>query len=154
MGLFSRMKNTLTGGWADVTVNVGEARIGDNLEVMVRASVKEDITVDRVYLKLAAVERVEIDSYSVSVRDMKGHFNSESVDIDLSETFHEKDVTVSGGGDLQAGVQYEWPAEVFIPGGLPPSFRGRYARIEWKIRAGLDMKGNDPDSGWQIIQVQ
>jgi hypothetical protein len=148
------MKNTLTGGWADVTLDVGEARIGDNLEIMVRANVKEDISVDRIYLKLVGVERVEVNNHSVRVRDQQGQSRSEHVNIDLTETFHEKDITVSGGGDLQAGVQYEWPAEVLIPGGLPPSFRGRYATIEWKITAGLDMKGNDPDSGWQVIQVQ
>src|SRR3546814_10747525 len=56
--------------------------------------------------------------------------------------------------ELAAGLVTTATATVPIPMSAPPTMQGRYARYEWRVRARVEMKGNDPDSGWTDIAVR
>lgn len=73
MGLFSKIKNSITGGWADVSLMVNDAQRGSSASVTVNVSVKsESINVDEVYLILRCMELVEIPDYRVHDRNDPG----------------------------------------------------------------------------------
>ena len=59
MGLWDSIKgavNTLTGGQATVALEVGEATLGEDVFVRVKATAKTDISIDGVYLLVKASE--------------------------------------------------------------------------------------------------
>jgi hypothetical protein len=53
---------------------------------------------------------------------------------------------------LQPNESKTFEATIQIPGGQP-SYNGQI-RHEWKIRGRLDAFGNDPDSGFQTIEIR
>ncbi len=153
MGLLSKIKNTLTGGWADVFIDCDEGKRGETLHYTVRCVVgKESIKISRVYIQFEARESIEIPNYRVSDTS-SGSSSSNYEHITASEELLEKELTVADAQELEAGQSYTWEGSVDIPDHLPGTFNGKYAAIEWRILAGLDMTGNDPDSGWQAVHV-
>ncbi len=56
--------------------------------------------------------------------------------------------------EIQAGQVYNWEGVIELPGNTNPSLSGKLIDHKWEIQAGLDMPGNDPDSGWQTLSVQ
>lgn len=151
MGIFSKLKN-LTGGWADVSVITETANRGDTTEVMVQVSVKDEpIQISRIYVTLRCVEEVRVPNYRVN--SSGGNAGSSSVNVNATETLHEQEYNATGATRLDAGILEAVPCSLDIPAHMPPSFEGRNARIRWMVKAGLDMKGNDPDSGWQDLPV-
>ncbi|NND70452.1 MAG: hypothetical protein HKN43_02630 [Rhodothermales bacterium] len=151
MGIFSKLKN-LTGGWADVSVITEDARRGDSTEVMIQVSVKDEpIEISRIYITLRCVEEVRVPNYRVNNAGTSG--GSTSVNVNATEVLHEQEYTATGATRLDAGILEAVPCTLDLPGHMPPSFEGRNARVRWLVKAGLDMSGNDPDSGWQELPV-
>ena len=153
MGLLSKIKNTLTGGWAEVFIDSEDGKRGESLTYTVRCVVgKEPIKISRVYIQFEARESIEIPNYRVGNSGGSGA-GSDYRHITASEVLLEKEDTVADAQELKAGESYSWEGSVEIPDHLPGTFNGKYAAIEWRIIAGLDMTGNDPDSGWQAVHV-
>ncbi len=154
MGFFSKLKNTLTGGWATVTVECEQnARRGEKFPFKVNVQVKdEDISVDRVYIQLQCAEVIELDNYRSFDRDDAGDIDY--INVRHSEELLDEELTISQNQQLGANQSASFDGEVDIPAHLPPSYRGRNCSVQWRIYAGLDMTGNDPDSGWKEITVE
>lgn len=68
------------------------------------------------------------------------------------KTTYETRIQIAGATKLEQGQTYRW-GQVPIPPQLNPTFTGQMIQHVWEIQAGLDMTGNDPDSGWIPIQV-
>ena len=153
MGFFSKLKNNFTGGWADVTVSVSNGKRGTSVPITVHVSVRSKaISVNRVYVKLNCEEIIEIPRYKALDRDASG--DVDYIDVKSGGTLFEQELVIASTQDLQAEQSYTFEDEIDIPGKLPPTFNGRHAKVVWSIFAGLDMKGNDPDSGWIEIQIE
>ena len=58
-----------------------------------------------------------------------------------------------GAQDLKEGETYNWEGVMELPTNSNPTLRGSIIDHTWEIQAGLDMPGNDPDSGWQSFDV-
>ena len=154
MGIFSKLKNAISGGGATVTVEIGNAAVGTEFPVTVRAQVGgSDIQISRVYVQLVGHEEVRLRGVKRTERRGAELVDVDS-DLERAETTFEANVTLSGAQTLAANSSHEWTGKLAIPAGLPPTFQGRNARHAWKVLAGLDCWGNDPDSGWQIIAVR
>jgi len=156
MGFFSKLKNTLTGGWADVTLDAPGGRRGDSIAVTVRVRMKgEPIAISRVYVRLTCAEIIDIPGYQIPAAGTTASATPgrDRVDIHARESLLDQDSTLAPAQTLAANQEYEFKGRIEIPNTCPPSFGGRHARIEWQVLAGLDMKGNDPDSGWRTISV-
>ena len=152
MGIFSKLKN-LTGGWADVKVTADETIRGGSSEVMIQVSVGEEpIEIKRIYLKLKCVEEVTVPNQRID--DPRADGRTRFGTVSATEVLHQKEYTAAGATRLDAGINETVTCSIDVPGQLPPSFDGRNARIRWLVKAGLDMSGNDPDSGWQSIPVK
>ena len=148
MGFLKNLKGNLTGNWATVTTQVGNARRGETLTVPVDVTVKDaDISIDAIILELVCREIVDFPNNRTSSSECN-HPSS------ATENLYDQNINVAGPQQLSAGATQSYTASVQIPSHLPPTFNGRNARVEWSVRARLDMKGNDPDSGYQHFTVE
>ena len=71
----------------------------------------------------------------------------------MVETYNSGEQIVHGADDLKANTSYDWEAQLELPSESNGTYHGHNARHEWEIFAGLDMSGNDPDSGWVAFNV-
>jgi hypothetical protein len=156
MGLLDKvksLKNAVTGGAAKVYVDVQNAKLSEPFEVTVRAQPQGcDVKFDRVYLDLEGIESVEVPDYDFEYEEGGEKRKKREIVRKSAKTVDLK-LTVADAGEIKDGETAEWKIEVNLPDGSIPDFRGRYARHSYRIRAGLDCFGNDPDSGWIDIRV-
>jgi hypothetical protein len=139
MGFFGDLKNKVTGGAATVRVNVPTARRGQQVPVKVQATAKANGKVSAVYLLVRATENAE--------------FKAEGEKVKGSKVSFETRVNIAGAQEIQQGQTYDWDGLLELPINTNPTLRGSIIDHTWEIQAGLDMPGNDPDSGWQSFEV-
>lgn len=149
MGLFDKIKsaaNFVTGGGATVTVTPVEFESNgkEPIAVKVNAVIKDKaLDASRIYLDIRAEERV---SGNLSTNEGKKRVSD-------SHTTYKGQVEVAPGQTLDANGNYDWECTFSIPSTVAGTFKGQMASHVIEVRAGLDVKGNDPDSGWVEIQV-
>ena len=151
MGFFGKLKsavNVVTGGAAKVNVEFNEATFGESLIVTINATTKAECKVDKVYLKFRGVEEIELEDTDYSDRDGDGDTERTSERIHRSHTTFETEYVVSGPQEIGEDESVQWQFEVPMPEHLQPTYRGHYCSHQYEVQAGLDMFGNDPDSGW------
>ena len=153
MGMFDKLKNAVTGGAANVYVDVGEATRGEPFEVTVRAQAQNsDVKYDRVYLYVRGIEYVEVPDADL-VRDNDGDVHRQHELVRASGTTWEYETNVAAAGVLGANQTEEWTVQVEIPATATPEYSGRFTDHSYKVFAGMDCFGNDPDSDWIRITV-
>ena len=151
MGFFDKIKSAVsavTGGAAKVYIEVGQAQRGFSAPVKVRAVAEGDLKVDSVYVLVRAMEHAEVMD-----TDMKATGGIKRERVRGKHTSYEHRAQLAGATTLEAGREYTWEGQIEIPGHVAPSFKGSIIRHVWEVQAGLDAFGNDPDSGWQEVQV-
>jgi hypothetical protein len=153
MGFFDKVKgmaNKLTGGGASVTVSVEGTTIKDVIKVNISATVKDaPIEVSKVYLWVKSVEKINIPKHEMPVnQNQQG-----GISID-KEVFIRQEYVVASAQNLEGGQTYNWSYEFTLSGAnIMPTYFGKFVSHEWEFLAGLDAKGNDPDSGWVAHQL-
>lgn len=140
MGFFKDLKNKITGGAATVRVSVPASRRGASIPVQVQAQAKANGKVSAVYLLVRATE-------NASFKD------SNNEKVSGSKVSYENRVMIAGAQDLKEGETYNWEGQFELPPNANPTLRGAIIDHTWEVQAGLDMPGNDPDSGWQSFDV-
>ncbi|HEY4176960.1 MAG TPA: hypothetical protein VGM90_09025 [Kofleriaceae bacterium] len=134
------MKNKITGGAAKVTLQVSNARRGQGAPCTIQATASANGKVAAVYILVRGMESAE----------WKGDNNQQ---VRNSRTSFETRIQVAGPFDLVQGQTYTFQAQIELPANVGPTYRGQLINHLWEAQAGLDMPGNDPDSGWQAFQV-
>ena len=139
MGFFKDLKNKVTGGAATVRVNLASAQRGRAVPVQVQATAKANGKVSAVYLLVRATESSEFKVNNEKVQGSKVSFETR--------------ITIAGAQDIKEGETYNWDGQLELPVNTNPTLRGSIIDHTWEVQAGLDMPGNDPDSGWQTLDV-
>jgi hypothetical protein len=139
MGFFKDLKNKVTGGAATVRVNVPAAQRGRAVPVRIEAQAKANGKVSAVYLLVRATENAA--------------FKKDGEKISESKTSFETRIQIAGAQDIKEGETYNWDGQLELPVNTNPTLRGSIIDHTWEVQAGLDMPGNDPDSGWQSFDV-
>ena len=139
MGFFKDLKNKVTGGGATVRVTVPATQRGRAVPVQVQATAKANGKVSAVYLLVRATENAA--------------FKKDGEKISESKTSFETRIQIAGAQDIKEGETYNWDGQLELPVNTNPTLRGAIIDHTWEVQAGLDMPGNDPDSGWQSIDV-
>ena len=154
MSFLSKMKNFVTGGGAKVTVEVADSiSRGSTLQVRVTAVIGDnDLNAENVTLKVSATEKVSLKGVEVADRhdDDDG---TERKTVSHSEQTFGREKSVASAQTLSANETYTWDAEIEIPNDVLPTYRGRNAKHRWNVLAALEVRGNDPDSGWVDFDV-
>lgn len=147
------LKNAVTGGGAEVSLDVQPARPGESFEVIVRARIGEDdLDVDRVYVRIRGTETIEIPGIDVVYETGDDEERRpETVTAESDTLSHE--VEVAGKQTLAANQEYEWKVEAELPADALPGYRGKHCNHGYRVIASLDCFGNDPDSGWVELEV-
>lgn len=152
MGFFDKIKSAtsaLTGGGADVFVDVNNVERGAATPISIRGVAKADIKISSVYLLVRATEHATVQD-----RDQNEDGETERETVTGRHLSYEARVEIGGAQELEQGQEYNWEGEIMLPSTSNPSIRGKMVRHTWEIQAGLDAFGNDPDSGWREIEVR
>ncbi|HTL86249.1 MAG TPA: hypothetical protein VL856_13765 [Acidimicrobiia bacterium] len=139
MGFFKDLKNKITGGGATVRLSVPAVKRGQPATVQVEATAKANGKVAAVYLLIRGTESAEWKENNEKVGNSKSSFETR--------------VQIAGAQDIVEGQSYSWQGTFELPGNVQPTFRGALINHTYEIQAGLDMPGNDPDSGWVAFEV-
>ena len=153
MGIFGKLKNMITGGGATVTLEAVDPSLTQPFKVTINAVVGDaDLAIKRVYLRIAGEENVVVRDVQIA-KTFGDEVRVEREDVGGSAVTFEDEVEVAGEQTLEANQEYTWETEISFPEGNLPTYRGTIASHEWKLFAGLDARGNDPDSGWVDIEL-
>jgi hypothetical protein len=125
-----------------------EVERGQPTAVQVHATAKSDCEIQGVYLLVRALERAEVRDTDFDDGEIEREY------VRGRRVSFEHRVPFAGGQQLSEGEQYTWEGELQLPDDVGPTFRGRMIGHEWEVQAGLDARGNDPDSGWVAIEVR
>lgn len=139
MGFFGDLKNKITGGAATVHIQVPQVRRGQAATVKIEATAKANGKVAAVYLIVRGTESCEFKHNGETVRS--------------SHISYENKITIAGASEITAGQVYNWEGQIELPSNTNPTLGGKLIDHKWEVQAGLDMPGNDPDSGWQTLSV-
>lgn len=151
MGLMDSLKSAtdfITGGAAEVSVHCKEFNVYEPIHVRIHVTVDQrDIHPEEVYLYVAGIHEqkyTEIEEYY----DEHGHLDSRAVEHVERETFHNVKISVASKPRLDSGQSYSYEVEIEIPEECPEPFIANGERVYYSLFAGLDLPGNDPDSGY------
>jgi len=142
VGFLSKLVNKVTGGWAEVDMEVPpEVRRGSSMTITATVGVKsEPIEVERVTVQIQCLEPVP------------------AIDTNLTDgitpppnhrAVHTDHVHVETAGELPAGTTRTYSATFQLPADVPASD----PKHTWMARTVVVMPGNDPDSGWEAFEV-
>jgi hypothetical protein len=152
VGFLTRFKNKVTGGWADVDVEVSPASPGSPVTVTATVSVKK--------------EPIDIEAINIEIRCRSEH---RAADLNLTDAdrpqssykvVHSGEVNVAGAQQLEAGSSHTFTATFPLDPNVPESTERPQAAsfvhdgYLWDARAVVVMEGNDPDSGWTSFSVR
>lgn len=146
MGFLDKVKaakNFVTGGGAQLTVQIGQATAGAPIPVMVSAQVGgAPLSINQVYVRVRGEEIVQM-----TVRDRDGGGGDRDRINEQVETF-DQTFPITGPLQLEANSTHQWQGQIQLPPNAAPTYAGHNARHVWTALAALDLRGNDPDSGW------
>lgn len=149
MGLFSKIKNYITGGAAEVAI-VFEADQVDGsqpIRLFISAIAKDDCKIKQVYFKVKGVESYK-ERVVVNNTNSDGSSSTSTRDETHEEVHHREEQIVAEELLLKAGSEEKWLVTFELPESAIATYHGKEVSFRWKVFAGLDMPGNDPDSGW------
>lgn len=129
MGLFENVKNYVTGGAADVIVLISNPVMteGESLKLAITVRPTGDtLHIKKIYLQVRAQEMSSV-----------------------THILYDQEYTIDEEIQINAGDEREWTYEVELPADVPATYIGRHFRMHWAVKAGLEMSGVDPNSGWQ-----
>lgn len=147
MGFLDKMKaagQAVSGGAARVSIEFAHQQLkpGDSLPVKVTViSMGREVKSSGVFVDIHAAESGSI----------KCKHCGQMIQIQ-NETIKQA-IPVGPAMVLQPNETKVFEATVQIPMGAMPSYSGSI-RHEWKIRGRLEAFGNDPDSGFQSLEVR
>jgi hypothetical protein len=153
MGFFSKLADAMTGGWVKVHLQWSDPVLGKPIQVRVNAdTVKSDKDIDGVYVQVVAEEKVTIPEVHVA-ETVNGVVQDKVQDVSRTAITFDQKFPLGGPQPIKTGQTYEWTGTITIPADARPTFLGVNSGHTWRIIAGLEVKGNDPDSGWSAITV-
>ncbi len=154
MGLFSKIKNFITGGAAEVSI-IYEEQVTDGskpVKLFVTATANDDCKIKKVYLNFRARETY-VKREQRTRTDDDGQSSTYYEDVTTHEDHFVKEMILAENITLTKGQSEKWLAEIELPNSVKATYHGKQVFFKWEAEAGLDMPGNDPDSGWVELIV-
>jgi hypothetical protein len=155
MGFLDKMSGAMkavTGGAAKVSIEYPHSpvHLGDALKVKVTVvSTGGEVKSNGVYVDLMAREEGSVNKRVSCIKC--GHWENEYISLDKKTLEHAIPIApafVLGDNDSKT-----FEMDVQVPFNAQPTYHGSF-KHEWYIRGRLETFGNDPDSGYQRIEVK
>jgi sporulation-control protein spo0M len=146
MGFLDKMKSVgtaMTGGAAKVSLEYPQKTLmpGESIQVRVTVvSMGKEVKSGGVFVDIHAVEHGQV---KCATCQKMVNVNNETV---------KHSIPIAPAFILQPGESKTFESTIQIPSGQP-SYHGTVSNT-WKIRGRLDAFGNDPDSGFQTIEIR
>ena len=147
MGLLDKMKSAasaVTGSSAKVSIEyqLKPMRAGETLpvKVTVMSNAQKEVKSGGVFVDIHATESGQVKCKHC---EQMTQVNNDNV---------KQAIPVGPAFTLQPGETKVFEANISIPGGQP-TYNGQVSNT-WKIRGRMDSFGNDPDSGFQTIEIR
>ena len=158
MGLLNtiiNLKNLVTGGSADVVVDVEPALRGVPFNITVQVLVAaEELQIEGAYLQIQGIEEIEVPQQYVDKQTPNKSKRASKKEIIRRHTItSEQKIQIAQEMDLEANEAYKWDAVAKLAPNNEPVYKGKHCNHYYRIRAYLDCYGNDPDSGWIDLQI-
>ena len=147
MGFFDKLKsvvNAVTGGAAKVTIQLQQACVlpGELVNVKITAtSTGAELKSKGVYVDVFAEERVSITD------------ESSKAEINRSKTTTQQTIMIAPAFVLAPNESKSFEGSFQFPSDVLPTFAGSMCQHVCQIRGRIEAFGNDPDSGYQVINV-
>ena len=147
MGFFDKLKsvvNAVTGGAAKVTIQLQQACIfpGETVSIKITAtSTGAELKSKGVYVDVFAEERV-------SFKD-----ESSKEEINRTKTTTQQTILIAPAFVLAPNETKTFEGSFQFPSEVLPTFAGTLCEHRCQIRGRIEAFGNDPDSGYQVINV-
>ena len=153
MGFLGKMKNAITGGGANVSIEYPTKSLqpGDSIHVKVTViSTGSEVKTQGVFVDLKGEEQGHVHG---SARCSKcGDYDSRTR-VSVQHKTYDQSIPLSGAFTLGANEKKVFEGDVQLPGNVQPTYHGTINH-EWSVRGRLEGFGNDPDSGFQTIIVK
>ena len=150
MGFMDKLKGAVkavTGGSAKVEIEFPQQALmpGEPLPVTITiTSTVGDMKSKGVFVDIRSEEEVHVDKKASQQLE-----NSLRVS---RETFKQS-FEIAPEFVLSAGETRSFEGEVTLPPNVQPSYSGQFTQHKWSIRGRLDVRGNDPDTGFKPMRV-
>lgn len=155
MGFFDKIKkaaNFLTGGGADVKLAIEDGIIGNPLPATITLKIGDnDINAEKVYLIVRCTETTKTVAEVEEGAEVDPEAEPEMEEN--QEYLHNETITVADGQVFEAGKEYTFTTEVKLPEDAQATLEEENREIYWSFQAGIDVRGNDPDSGWILVNI-
>lgn len=143
MGLFSTIKNFITGGGVRLSLQIiNESYLRKPFEVELIIAVEDqDIEAELIYIDLKYIEEVTVE---VRTRNAQGQHSTETKRNHT--VLYEDKILIEKDFVLESGQEYTYVSTVQLPLEAFPSFQGKHAKLLWIMEAFVQKSGNDPNS--------
>lgn len=152
MGLLGKMKNAITGGGANVTIEypTNSVKPGEKIHVKVTVtSTGSSFKTKGVFVDLKGEEHGSVTGSNRC--DKCGDYDK--VRLQFHNTTYDSAIPLSGGFSIGESETKNFEGDITIPSNAQPTYFGT-VKHEWSIRGRVEAFGNDPDSGFQPIIVK
>ena len=155
MGFLDKISGAMksvTGGAAKVSIEYPHSpvHLGDSINVRVTVvSTGGEVKSDGAFVDLLAREEGSV--YESVLCNKSGHYNNARINI-KKKTLAQA-IPVAPAFVLDNDETKTFDAEIQVPYNAQPTYSGTF-KHEWYIRGRLEAFGNDPDSGYQRIEVK
>ncbi len=147
MGIFDKLKNAanfVTGGGASVELAIPDGNLGSPLIATVHIKTKKDnLEVKNVYLNIRCSETTKEEISTEDGPEIKEN----------EEVLYDNKLIIAEGSTFEGGKEYSFSKEIVLPQDSKATMSENNVDIIWEFQAGLDVKGNDPDSGWIKVNL-
>lgn len=144
MDSLKSMVNTVTGGSATVAIQLQQACVFPGEAVTFKITAKSngaEVKSKGVYVDIFAEEKV-------SLRD-----EETKVEINRAKTTIQQTIQVAPAFTLAPNEAKEFAGSFEFPSNALPTFAGAFTQHRCLLRGRIEAFGNDPDSGYQAINV-
>lgn len=152
MGFFKRFKAPK----ATVSVTLDKQAFNRNEPMTGTLSVSssEEFDADELRIELWVTEETKATGgVTIHIREeSETRTVTETVTVKQSASLHEGKNTVAGRMHITEGFNQQFPFNIPLPPGVPPTYRGRNATNTWRLKGVIAVKGR-PDVTGHIMEV-
>lgn len=142
---------SIFGTSADLNLQIDPLVRGGKSAVTINILARRAVSADNVYVELRCTETVEIDSYRVPPEQGKKDSKERTIKVRHQENIESRVIPLAQNQQYPANTTQQVKGEIEIPAAFPIAAKGKHFTLKCEARAGLSVRGNDPNSAWQEV---